>query len=143
MVLGFRLVRRAAPPIFHTVSFNSNGGNSVPDQEVIEGGLADKPSPPAKSGHVFREWYAEDGLTNLWDFDTDTVNNDMTLYAEWTIVRRINFDSNGGTAVSEQEVAEGDHAAEPTTPTRDGFAFMAWYSDVGLTNAWNIWTPSR
>ena len=42
---------------------------------IIERGLADKPSPRQKSGHVFREWYAEDGLTNVWDFDGDTVNS--------------------------------------------------------------------
>ena len=142
IVLGFRLVRQVTPLIFHTVSFNSNGGNSVPDQDVIKGGLADKPSPPAKSGHVFREWYAEDGLTNVWDFDGDTVNSDITLYARWAILRKLSFNTNGGSAVSEQEEAEGSHASEPTAPTQDGYAFNGWYSDVGLTNIWDFNTDT-
>ena len=50
----------------------------------------------------------------------------------------VTFESNSGSAVASQEVAEGDHAAEPTAPTRSGHAFDGWYSDSGLSNAWTF-----
>jgi Listeria-Bacteroides repeat domain (List_Bact_rpt). len=41
------------------------------------------PADPTRSGNDFQGWYdaATDG--NLWDFDSDVVTGDMTLYAYW------------------------------------------------------------
>jgi uncharacterized repeat protein (TIGR02543 family) len=36
-----------------------------------------------KTGHAFGGWYKEEGLTNQWNFSTDTVTGDITLYARW------------------------------------------------------------
>ena len=119
-----------------TVSFDTNGGSAVQEQEVAEGSYAAEPSTPGKSGYIFMGWYTDSGLTNAWNFGSDTVNGNMTLYARWG--GTVSFDTNGGSAVQEQEVAEGDHAAEPTTPTKGGYIFMGWYTDSGLTNAWNF-----
>ena len=119
-----------------TVSFASNGGSAVQEQEVPEGSHAVEPSPPTRSGYTFMGWYTDSGLTNAWSFDSDTVDGDMTLYSRWG--GTVSFASNGGSAVQEQEVAEGSHAVEPSPPTRSGYAFMGWYTDSGLTNAWNF-----
>ena len=122
--------------IARTIIFNSNGGSAVQEQEVAEGSHAVEPSAPGKGGYIFMGWYTDSGLTNAWNFGSDTVNGNMTLYAKWG--GTVSFDTNGGSAVQEQEVAEGDHAAEPTTPTKGGYIFMGWYTDSGLTNAWNF-----
>ena len=39
------------------------------------------------------------------------------------------FDCNGGSAVSEQTVTEGERATEPTPPTQTGHTFAGWYTD--------------
>lgn len=69
----------------YTVTFDSNGGNSVDSQTVSYGETAAQPADPVKAGHAFAGWYTDnDTFENQWDFDADTVTNDITLYAQWT-----------------------------------------------------------
>ncbi len=69
----------------YTVTFNSNGGSAVTAQTVTAGGKATEPSPaPTKADSTFGGWYKEDTLTTAWNFSTDTVNANTTLYAKWT-----------------------------------------------------------
>jgi uncharacterized repeat protein (TIGR02543 family) len=75
-----------AVPTNHTVTFDSDGGSSVTAQAVANGDKVVKPADPTKSGFTFEGWYKEPALTNLWDFGTDTVTSDITLYAKWTPV---------------------------------------------------------
>ena len=67
----------------YTVTFDSNGGSAVPDQGVYEGEKVTKPGDPTRGGYSFVAWYKEEGLTTKWEFETDTVTGDMTLYAKW------------------------------------------------------------
>lgn len=39
----------------------------------------------------------------------------------------IEFDSNGGSIVSSQEISDGDFVVEPSNPTYYGFTFDGWY----------------
>jgi len=43
-----------------------------------------EPTAPTKTGYTFGGWYKESGCTNAWDFGSDTVTADVTLYAKWT-----------------------------------------------------------
>lgn len=67
-----------------TVTFNVDGGSAVASQEVEDGGLATAPSDPTKDGYTFGGWYKEDTLTTAFDFATDTITADTTIYAKWT-----------------------------------------------------------
>ncbi|MFR7759985.1 MAG: InlB B-repeat-containing protein, partial [Peptoniphilus grossensis] len=42
---------------------------------------------------------------------------------------KVKFDSDGGSAVAEQSVKEGEMAKEPPAPTKDGFDFVEWQKD--------------
>ena len=42
---------------------------------------------------------------------------------------KVTFDSDGGSAVAEQSVKEGEMAKEPSAPTKDGFDFVEWQKD--------------
>ena len=57
-----------------------------------------------------------------------------------TVTYTVTFDSNGGTAVAAQTVAEGKTATKPADPTRKGYRFAGWY--VGNT-AYNFATPVK
>lgn len=76
----------------YTVVFVSNGGTSVPDQTVKEGGKVTAPEKPQRSRYVFGGWYQDEACKIPWDFDTDIVTRDTTLYAKWT--RRSSSDSD-------------------------------------------------
>lgn len=38
---------------------------------------------PAKDGYEFAGWFADSGLTTEWNFDTDRLTENVTLYAKW------------------------------------------------------------
>jgi uncharacterized repeat protein (TIGR02543 family) len=81
------------------------------------------------------------GLTSAFNFAT-AITADITLFAKWTVNNyTVSFNSNGGTAVSSQVIAHGSTATQPTPPTKTGNTFGGWYSDVGLTSAFNFSTP--
>ncbi len=114
-------------PNEYTVSFDSNGGTSIPAQTVIEGNKVIQPANPEKSGFNFGGWYL-DGTK--FDFDT-TITKDITLEAEWKEVIINNymvfFDSAGGSRVDLQSVVDGNKVIKPTNPTKEGYTFVGWY----------------
>ena len=67
-------------------------------------------------------------------YTTDVDADPMVSYV-------IHFNSNGGSHVVDQNVAAGQTVTRPTDPTRDSFSFAGWYTDAGLTQAYNFATP--
>lgn len=68
----------------YSVSFSTNGGSTVSSIEGRYGSLVTKPSPvPEKYGFTFGGWYKDSALSDNWDFLSDTVVNNMTLYSRW------------------------------------------------------------
>ena len=53
----------------------------------------------------------------------------------------VSFNSNGGSAVSSQRVKAGECAIYPDVPAKAGMNFGYWYSDSGLTEAYNFDDP--
>lgn len=64
----------------YKVSFDSQGGNAIPTQDVEFGGKVQKPVNPIKDGSHFLGWYVED---ELWSFIGYSVTEDITLTAKW------------------------------------------------------------
>lgn len=54
----------------------------------------------------------------------------------------VSFNSMGGSVVQSQSVADGELATEPSAPTKTGFTFGGWYSDLDLTVAWDFSTDT-
>ena len=125
-----------------TVTFNSNGGSAVSSQSVYNGSTVAQPSDPTRAGYNFAGWYSDASLTTAWNFSTGTVGaSDMTLYAKWTVSQyTVSFNSNGGSSVSSQTLNYGNLITRPGDPTKTGYTFAGWYSDSGLTSAWNFST---
>ncbi|MDA3900436.1 MAG: InlB B-repeat-containing protein [Spirochaetes bacterium] len=127
----------------YTVSFQTNGETAISDQSVAEGDTITRPDDPVKSGYNLEGWYSNSSLTAEWNFST-VVTEDMTLYAKWTAVSvisyTVSFQTNGGTAVSDQTVAEGDTITRPGDPVKSGYNLEGWYSNSSLTAEWNFST---
>jgi uncharacterized repeat protein (TIGR02543 family) len=126
-----------------TVSFDSDGGSAVASQtDLTEGVYILQPANPTKTGFTFAGWYKEVALTNLWNFVTDVVTSNITLYAKWVNdalpVYTVTFNSDGGSAVAPQSVAQGEHVLQPIDPTKTGSTFAGWYKEAACTNAWNF-----
>ncbi|PKL31591.1 hypothetical protein CVV43_01825 [Candidatus Saccharibacteria bacterium HGW-Saccharibacteria-1] len=48
------------------------------------------------------------------------------------------FNSQGGSAVTSQNLEVGEKITEPTAPTKLGSVFAGWYKEASYTNAWNF-----
>ena len=66
-----------------TISFDSKGGSDVSAQQQMYGQLLEQPEPPTREGYAFTGWYMDAACYEIWDFQTDTVQTDMVLYAGW------------------------------------------------------------
>lgn len=78
--------------VLYVVNFESNGGTAVAPVAAVANETLAAPAQPTRDGHTFKGWYKDAGLTQLWDFATETVTGNMTLYAGWTE----NSGGNGG-----------------------------------------------
>jgi len=66
-----------------TVTFDSQGGSNVKSQKLNYGWLVTEPADPVRIDFTFLGWYTDTAYTDQWDFMSDTVTGDMTLYARW------------------------------------------------------------
>lgn len=69
----------------YTVSFDGNygGAETIPSQTVSSGKKAEAPASPTRDGYVFLGWTQDLSAGECWDFSTDKVKADCTLYALW------------------------------------------------------------
>ena len=74
----------------YTVTFNTNGGSSISSVEVDEGGKVTRPATnptkeaDAENTYEFENWYKDQALTQVFNFDTETISAATTIYAKWT-----------------------------------------------------------
>ncbi len=127
----------------YTVYFNSNGGSHVSSQEITDGAPVAEPPPPGRNGYLFNGWYSDEQLALRWDFGSDVVSADMTLYAKWNpiadhSVHTVNFNSRGGSSVPPQQISTGALVAQPPAPDLYGHTFDGWYSDEHHTARWDF-----
>ena len=69
----------------YTVTFDANGHGTAPTQQkTTYGGKITEPAAPTAENYYFQGWFKESTCENMWDFDSDTVTADITLYAKWS-----------------------------------------------------------
>lgn len=137
---------------YHKVAFDTAGGNmSHTTRYFLQGkDISNEIKPDPCTGYTFGGWNKADGTA--WDHASDTVTDNITLYAKWTAnTYTVTFDSTGGSAVDAQPVAYGEKAKKPAAPQKTGYAFGGWYlgeeaydfaavvtEDMTLTAKWTV-----
>ena len=88
------------------VTFHTNGGSAVAEQNLWAGELVVKPDMPTKNSDVFVGWFKDEQMTEWWDFATDAVEEDVDvdLYAKWNDPD----DPSSGNLVKGWRMEEGD-----------------------------------
>lgn len=117
------------------VTFDPNNGQDPTIKEVYYGSLIDEPEKPIKEGYEFAGWYIINN-TNPFDFEHEQIKGDTTLLAHW--ICTVTFVPNNGQENFTQKVEEGTLANKPDDPTYEGHTFEGWYSDEGLTQAFDF-----
>ena len=109
-----------------------DGENVLIRQAVRYGQTASVPNTPAKVDYVFKGWYADEGCTEVYDFNTLIENEDgIEIYAKWEEangVYSVYFkDYDGRIWGNVQRVMAGLYAIEPSAPEKAGYVFDGWY----------------
>ena len=69
----------------YTVTFDANGHGTAPTQQkTTYGGKITEPAAPTAENYYFQGWFKESTCENTWDFDSDIVTANITLYAKWS-----------------------------------------------------------
>ncbi|MCL2054714.1 MAG: InlB B-repeat-containing protein [Oscillospiraceae bacterium] len=115
-----------------TVTWNVDGNPPTTSIEHDGETIKNRPTPdPEKEGHTFDGWYTEDG--DEWIFATDLVDEDTTLYAQFTPKPfNVTWDYNWGTSDSPTPTVDANRdfgstiTAPNPNPDRIGYAFKGW-----------------
>ena len=65
------------------ITYQVNGGTEIENDSVFQGEKIIRPENPTRKGCVFGGWYIDKDFTEIWDFDNDTISEDVVLYAKW------------------------------------------------------------
>lgn len=115
----------------YTVTFNANGHGTAPANQTVKyGDKATKPTDLNVTGYAFGGWYKEAACTTAWDFNTDTITGNTTLYAKWTAnTTVVTLDPNyTGAATTSTNQTFGSKYTGLTALTRDGYTFDGWFT---------------
>ena len=131
--------------VYFTVTFDSRGGSAVESQRVLKGNPIRAPESPTKGDLIFNGWYiSPDENAELWNFATDRVNDNITLYAVWkvdlsaptdTVTYEINADKTGyivtGAGQDAKIVIPESHENLPVVEIcESAFAYSKHTSDI-------------
>ncbi len=123
------------------VTFDTDGGSAVGSQTVVLNGLVVAPTAvPTKNGYDFGGWYADELLTDLWDFNADTVTAATTIYVKWnpgTFHYAITYHLDGGANPAGTPAVYDESSDEflLPIPSKSGTAFGGWYDNSALSGA--------
>lgn len=65
------------------VTFETDGGTEMASYTTQKGKGIARPADPVKTGFIFAGWYSDAAKTQLWNFETAVVTEDVTLFAKW------------------------------------------------------------
>lgn len=124
---------------YYTVTFDTNGGSAVESQTVEAGLKATKPEDPTKNDYIFGGWWKDQVLETAYDFTTEVVTSNITIYASWENAANTstakfywNYDGAPDEGVFATKIfATGGRISDPGSPVRTGYAFGGWYSQDG------------
>lgn len=128
--------------VTYTVTFNMKGhGTQIEQIEVNKDSKITKPKDPTATGYTFGGWYKDDNCNTAWNFNTDVVTANTTLYAKWTpTTYNITYKDQGDKEFS--GIHENGHPTQHTYATdtqlkgagKMGYTFLGWHTDAACNN---------
>lgn len=120
--------------------------NRPAPQELEKGDLVKEPKLVAAqnpNNYEFEAWYTTDLFETQWNFETDTVQADMTLYAKWVEGCRVNYYlTDGSTKELKRTVyVPAGGKAEKADAVAQGYQLLGYYLDEELTMEYDFSQP--
>ncbi len=119
-----------------TVKFDVDGGSAVADQTVVNGKKAVRPATnPTRPDSAFIGWYKESACVTPFDFDTEIITSNTTIYAKFITINaefgvyRATFDLGEGIDENYPAVETVNRVLYnlPELPSKDGNDFLGWW----------------
>lgn len=125
----------------HTITYVTNGGTEIAASQFKKGKSITPPTT-TKQYFTFDGWYADAELTTEFTQFDSMPDSDVTVYAKWLAGEsgRIRFETNGGSVIDEIVGVVGQSVPSVTAPTKAGYTFVGWYTDVELTQFYVLGT---
>lgn len=115
----------------YRLSFDSCGGTPVDAVNYAKHAYLVAPEEPTREGYRFDGWYWDAEYTREFIFATNTMPAaDITVYAKWTKLYTVTFDSRGGSHVNDVTGEAGEALAAPESPIRANYVFDGWFTDA-------------
>ncbi|MDY5121830.1 MAG: InlB B-repeat-containing protein [Treponema porcinum] len=71
-----------------------------------------------------------------------SIDGKVVATKEYTIPKQgtyiVTFETNGGSAVASQTIVDNGTATTPTAPTKTGYTFAGWYTDIEYTDKYDF-----
>ncbi|MEG2026381.1 MAG: InlB B-repeat-containing protein [Clostridia bacterium] len=113
------------------IKFDTNGGSSIDDIEITKD--FQMPANPTKADKKFAGWFTDTGLTQPFlDKNVNNITKTTTIHAKWLSKYTIEFETNGGSIVDSLTTFESETIIQPADPTKVGYIFQGWFSDITL-----------
>ena len=110
----------------YTITFDTAGGSEIAPITQDYGTVIAAPEAPTREGYTFTGWDR--------DIPTTMPAHNMTVTAQWEINRyTITFDTAGGSEVAPITQDYGTAITAPADPTREGYTFMGWDTEIPTT----------
>ena len=110
----------------HTITFDTAGGSKIAPITQDYGTNIAAPADPTREGYTFIGWDRKIP-------ETMPAEN-MTVTAQWEIDRyTITFDTAGGSEIAPITQEYGTHITAPADPTREGYTFIGWDTEIPTT----------
>lgn len=142
-----------ASAVSYTVTFNIDAFyddySEMPSPVTAEAGTTITAPTFDSVGLIVEGWYKEASFTNIWDFSSDTVTGDITLYAKQQDNSSSDQDAyvvfygNGGTpARAWRRITADSYIENSDKPdvSRTGYTLDSWRKDSPTSTAWNFST---
>lgn len=125
----------------YTITFDVDGGSVL--ESLTQAYDSELVLPvPAKDGFNFVGWFTDVDKTTPFEATTMPLGN-TTLYALWqdaSLTSIVTFEVNGGSEITPVVVNNGEAVVKPVDPTKEGYTFIGWYTDVALQVAYDFET---
>lgn len=106
---------------FFEITFQIDDDTTYQKTSVKENTKIEKPNDPTKTGYTFENWYKDSELTQAFNFNTELITSNITLYPKWDAIQ------TGGSMSSAGVLRNFQHINEKTSD------FIAVYGTSNVT----------
>ena len=113
----------------YTVTFDTKGGTSVPNQTIEENSFVTVPTT-TKAGFTFVGWDRDMSLP---------ITEDITVTAQWSSnPYTVTYNANSGKVTNPSTNVACGQRYTLETPTKTGYTFAGWYKDEACTEIFDF-----